>query len=72
MGVQIVLLHPPPRGDGPGELRDLRPAARLHARGDLVAALGLSGSIPVVLAAWVPVAISIMTGMALMLHLEDG
>lgn len=39
---------------------------------DLVGALGLSGSIPVIMAAWAPVAISILLGMVLMLHLEDG
>lgn len=44
----------------------------IYFTSDLVSALGLSGSIPVMLAAWAPVAISILTGMALMLHLEDG
>jgi lipopolysaccharide export system permease protein len=39
---------------------------------DLVAALGLSGSIPVIMAAWAPVGISILLGTVLMLHLEDG
>lgn len=39
---------------------------------DLVAAIGLSGSIPIIMAAWAPVGISIMLGTALMLHLEDG
>jgi lipopolysaccharide export system permease protein len=38
----------------------------------LVAAIGLSGSIPIVMAAWAPVGISMLLGMALMLHLEDG
>ncbi len=44
----------------------------IYFTSDLVAALGLSGSIPIILAAWAPVAISILTGMGLMLHLEDG
>lgn len=39
---------------------------------DLVAAIGLSGSIPIIMAAWAPVGISILLGTALMLHLEDG
>lgn len=39
---------------------------------DLVSALGLSGSIPVVMAAWFPVGISMLLGAILMLHLEDG
>lgn len=39
---------------------------------DLVSAIGLSGSIPVFMAAWVPVIISLLLGVSLMLHLEDG
>lgn len=39
---------------------------------DVVGALGLSGSIPVVMAAWAPVGISMLLGIALLLHLEDG
>lgn len=39
---------------------------------DLVSAIGLSGSIPIIMAAWAPVGISILLGTALMLHLEDG
>lgn len=39
---------------------------------DIVAAMGLSGSIPVVMAAWAPVGISMLLGAVLMLHLEDG
>lgn len=38
----------------------------------LVSAIGLSGSIPIVMAAWAPVGISILLGSAIMLHLEDG
>ncbi len=38
----------------------------------LVSAIGLSGSIPIIMAAWAPVGISILLGTALMLHLEDG
>lgn len=39
---------------------------------DLVYALGLSDSIPVVLAAWSPSGISTLLGLAMLLHLEDG
>lgn len=39
---------------------------------DLVSAIGLSGSIPIVMAAWIPVFVSILIGTALILHLEDG
>jgi lipopolysaccharide export system permease protein len=39
---------------------------------DIVAAIGLSGSIPVALSAWIPVSITLLIGSALMLHLEDG
>jgi lipopolysaccharide export system permease protein len=38
----------------------------------LVSAIGLSGSIPIIMSAWAPVGISILLGTALMLHLEDG
>ena len=39
---------------------------------DLVSAIGLSGSIPVAMAAWFPVGIAMLLGAILMLHLEDG
>lgn len=39
---------------------------------DLVSAMGLAGTIPLVFAAWAPVLISILLGAGLMLHLEDG
>lgn len=39
---------------------------------DLVSAIGLAGKIPIILAAWTPVGISILIGAGLMLHLEDG
>lgn len=39
---------------------------------DLVSALGVSGNIPVSLAAWAPVGINIFIGTALMLHFEEG
>lgn len=44
----------------------------IHFFSGLVSALGMSGSIPIVLAAWAPVGISVLIGAALMLHLEDG
>lgn len=39
---------------------------------DFVSALGLSGTIPIVIAAWVPMAITAFTGVTLLLHTEDG
>jgi len=39
---------------------------------DVVHALGLSASLPVMLAAWSPVGISVFMGLAMLMHLEDG
>lgn len=39
---------------------------------NFVFALGLSGKIPVVLAAWSPAGVTLMLGIAMLLHLEDG
>jgi lipopolysaccharide export system permease protein len=39
---------------------------------DITRALGLSESIPVLLAAWSPAGVSILLGLALLFHLEDG
>ena len=44
----------------------------LYFFSDVVHALGLSGTIPVVLAAWTPGGIVGMVAIALLLHLEDG
>ena len=44
----------------------------LYFFSDLVFALGLSDSIPVVLAAWTPSGVSTLLGLAMLLHLEDG
>ena len=44
----------------------------LYFVSNLVFALGLSGKIPVVLAAWTPAGITLMLGIATWLHLEDG
>lgn len=44
----------------------------LYFVSNLVFALGLSGKIPVVLAAWTPAGITLMLGIAILLHLEDG
>jgi lipopolysaccharide export system permease protein len=38
----------------------------------LVIMLGMSGTLPVVLAAWAPTGIAWMLGAAALLHLEDG
>lgn len=39
---------------------------------DVVMALGLSATIPTVLAAWMPAGFSLLIGLAVLLHLEDG
>jgi len=39
---------------------------------DVVLALGLSGSLPVPLAAWTPAGVMLLVGVATVLHLEDG
>ncbi len=39
---------------------------------DIVLALGMSASIPVVLAAWAPAGVFALLGIAMLLHLEDG
>ena len=44
----------------------------LYFLSNFVFALGLSGKIPVVLAAWTPAGITLMLGIAILLHLEDG
>ncbi|MFQ5985242.1 MAG: LPS export ABC transporter permease LptG [Alphaproteobacteria bacterium] len=44
----------------------------LYFLSDVVFALGLSGSVPAVLAAWAPAVVSTLLGLAMLLHLEDG
>jgi len=44
----------------------------LYFFSDLMFALGLSNSIPVVLAAWTPSGVSTLLGLTMVLHLEDG
>ncbi|MDP6270321.1 MAG: LPS export ABC transporter permease LptG [Alphaproteobacteria bacterium] len=44
----------------------------LYFLSDVMLALGLSGGLPVVLAAWAPAGISTLLGLAMMFHLEDG
>ena len=44
----------------------------LYFLSNFVFALGLSAKIPVVLAAWTPAGVSLMLGIAMLLHLEDG
>ncbi len=39
---------------------------------DLALALGRAGSLPVLLSAWTPAGVSILLGVSLLLHLEDG
>lgn len=44
----------------------------IHLMSNLVEALGESASVPVVMAAWVPAVSTVMFGVAMLLHLEDG
>lgn len=44
----------------------------LHFFTDIIFALGASGTLPPMLAAWTPAAVMVMIGAALLLHLEDG
>ncbi len=44
----------------------------LYFFSDVVFALGLSDSIPVALAAWTPSGVTMLLGLAMLLHLEDG
>ena len=44
----------------------------LYFVSNIVFALGLSGGIPVILAAWTPASVTLMLGIAVLLHLEDG
>ncbi len=44
----------------------------LYVVGDVALAFGLSRSIPVVLAAWVPAGVFTLLGLAMLFHLEDG
>lgn len=39
---------------------------------NVVHAIGLGGGVPVALAAWTPAGVSLMAGVALLMHLEDG
>ena len=44
----------------------------LYFFSDVVIALGLSDSIPIALAAWTPSGVTMLLGLAMLLHLEDG
>ncbi len=44
----------------------------LYALSDVVRAFGLSGNLPVILAAWMPAGFTLMLGLASLFHLEDG
>ncbi len=44
----------------------------LYFLSNFASALGMSGKIPVMLAAWTPAGTSMMLGIAMLLHLEDG
>ena len=44
----------------------------LYFVSNIMFALGLSGGIPIVLSAWAPASVTLMLGIAVLLHLEDG
>jgi len=44
----------------------------LYFLSDVVFALGLSAKLPVTLAAWIPTGVSLIFGISMLLHLEDG
>lgn len=44
----------------------------LYFAADVIYAMGLSGSIPVLLSAWSPAALATLLGLAMVFHLEDG
>ena len=44
----------------------------LYVVSDVVLALGLAGSVPAVMAAWIPAGVSTLLGAAMLFHLEDG
>lgn len=44
----------------------------LHFLSNFVFALGLSAKLPVILAAWTPAGVSLMIGISMLLHMEDG
>jgi len=44
----------------------------LYFVSNIVFALGLSGGIPIVLSAWAPASVTLLLGIAVLLHLEDG
>jgi lipopolysaccharide export system permease protein len=44
----------------------------IYVLSNLVFALGLSATLPVVMAAWTPAVVTLMLGVAILLHLEDG
>ena len=39
---------------------------------DVVFAIGLSGRLPAILAAWTPAGVAVLLGLSTLLHLEDG
>ena len=44
----------------------------LYFLSDVIHAMGLSGSLPAIMAAWSPAALATMLAMAMVFHLEDG
>ncbi|MDA0781989.1 MAG: LPS export ABC transporter permease LptG [Rickettsiales bacterium] len=66
-------LRPPRRGKtGALMVAGIASGFIIYFISNLVLALGLSGSIPVIVSAWTPACVSILIGTVLILHLEDG
>ena len=53
-------------------LSGLLTAFLLYFLSSFLFALGLSGRIPVILAGWAPASVTLMMGIAMLLHMEDG
>jgi lipopolysaccharide export system permease protein len=59
-------------GTGPLILGGLLTGFAVYIASDVVFAVGLSGRLPVLLAAWSPAGVAMLLGLTTLLHLEDG
>ena len=59
-------------GTGPLIVGGLLTGFAVYIASDLVFAIGLSGRLPVLLAAWSPAGVAVLLGLTTLLHLEDG
>lgn len=72
IGTAFALRLAPRRGAGPLIVAGLLTGFVLYIVADVVFAIGLSGRLPPVLAAWSPAGIAVLLGITTLLHLEDG